>query len=236
LTYFSILVIINSFNLIDGVDGLAGSLGMMATMLFGFYFLQANMIPYAIFAFTVASSLFAFLIFNFQPAKVFMGDTGSMLIGLVNAVLVIKFLNVSSVSHPFFPIDAAPALGFATLMLPLLDTLRVFGIRIIHRRSPFSPDRNHIHHLMLDKGLSHRAIALVLPAGNLLIVGLTFWAAQLGSTVLIVSMVILFFSAIALLYYTRPRTRLFVEQIINGKAKIKQGVPLTTDSILENKS
>ena len=159
-----------------------------------------------------------------------------MLIGLVNAVLVIKFINVSGASYSLFPIDAAPALGFATLMLPLLDTLRVFGIRIIHRRSPFSPDRNHIHHLMLDKGMSHRAIALVLPACNLLIVGGTFWAAKLGSTILILGMVILFFTAIAVLYYTRPRTRLFVEQIINGKVKIKHGVSLTSDSILERKS
>ena len=86
LTYFTVIVIINSFNLIDGIDGLAGSLGLMATIVFGVYFLQVNMIAYSVLSFSLAGSLIAFLIFNFHPAKVFMGDTGSMLIGVVNAI------------------------------------------------------------------------------------------------------------------------------------------------------
>src|SRR4029453_16934176 len=78
LTYLTIIVIINSFNLIDGIDGLAGSLGLMAAAIFGFYFLKVNNLPYAVLAFALAGSLIAFLIFNFQPAKIFMGDSGSM--------------------------------------------------------------------------------------------------------------------------------------------------------------
>ncbi|MCP2937552.1 undecaprenyl-phosphate alpha-N-acetylglucosaminyl 1-phosphate transferase, partial [Salmonella enterica subsp. enterica serovar Typhimurium] len=81
--YFTVIVIINSFNLIDGIDGLAGSLGLMTTIVFGIYFLQVNMIAYSVLSFSLAGSLIAFLIFNFQPAKIFMGDTGSMLIGLI---------------------------------------------------------------------------------------------------------------------------------------------------------
>ncbi|HMC84519.1 MAG TPA: MraY family glycosyltransferase, partial [Chitinophagaceae bacterium] len=161
-TYLTVIVIINSFNLIDGVDGLAASLALMAVILFGTYFYLVDMQAYAILAFATAGSLVAFLIFNFQPAKIFMGDTGSLLLGLVNAILVIKFIDVANMPNVKVPIAAAPAVGFAILMIPLLDTLRVFGIRIGHRRSPFSPDRNHIHHILLDRGLSHSTITITL--------------------------------------------------------------------------
>src|SRR5690606_17938029 len=95
LSYFTILVIINSFNLIDGIDGLAASLGILVTTLCGFFFIQTNETAYAILAFSTAGSILAFLIFNFYPAKIFVGDTGSLLIGLVSSILVIKFLEVS---------------------------------------------------------------------------------------------------------------------------------------------
>jgi len=239
LTYFTFIVIINSFNLIDGVDGLAGSLGLMATTVFGFYFLQVNLIPYAILAFALAGSLVAFLIFNFQPAKIFMGDTGSLLIGLVNAILVVKFINVADVADAKFPVESAPAIGFAILMIPLLDTLRVFGIRMIHQRSPFSPDRNHVHHLMLDKGLSHRTITLTLVSINILFIIVTFLSRQLGCTLLILSIFSIFFAGIAALYYTRPQPRLFVAKSVeseNGEMKKSKIVPLTKDTILEQKN
>ncbi len=82
-----------------------------------------------------------------------MGDTGSLLIGVVNAILVLKFIDPGDGPESVNPIISSPAIGFTILMIPLLDTLRVFAIRIFKRRSPFSPDRNHIHHLLLDRGL-----------------------------------------------------------------------------------
>lgn len=236
LTYFTVIVIINSFNLIDGVDGLAGSLGLMATVVFGFYFLQAGHISYAILSFSLAGSLVAFLIFNFQPAKIFMGDTGSMLIGLVNAILVIKFINVADVAGSKVPISAAPALGFAILMIPLLDTLRVFGMRMIHRRSPFSPDRNHVHHLLLDKGVSHRNITFILVAVNMLFIAGAYFLQGWGCTSLILGIIALFFGGIAALYYTRPKPRLFVARSVKSKVDTKRVVPLTKDTILEQKN
>src|SRR6201991_1396798 len=187
LTYFPVIVVIISFNLIDGVDGLAGSLGLLSTGIFGVYFLYVNMLPYAVLAFSLSGSLLAFLIFNFQPAKIFMGDTGSLLVGTVNSILVIKFINVANTPDVSFPIAASPAVGFTILVIPLLDTLRVFGIRILHRRSPFSPDRNHIHHLLLDRGFSHRAITLFLVAVNLVAIVLVFLARSLNCTLLIFS-------------------------------------------------
>ncbi len=239
LTYFAVIVIINSFNLIDGIDGLAGSLGMMALTLFGIYFLYVNMLPYAILAFSLAGSLLAFLIFNFQPAKIFMGDTGSLLIGLINAILVIKFINVANTSEVSFPIESAPAVGFALLMIPLLDTLRVFAIRIFHRRSPFSPDRNHIHHLLLDRGFSHRQITFILLGINLAVVGITFALRSVNCTILILSILVIFFSIISAFTYMRAKSKLVIAKPLaenGGEIKTSKLVPFAKDSVLEQKN
>jgi UDP-N-acetylmuramyl pentapeptide phosphotransferase/UDP-N-acetylglucosamine-1-phosphate transferase len=239
LTYFAVIVIINSFNLIDGVDGLAGSLGLMATAVLGFYFLKIDAIFYAVFAFSLAGSLIAFLIFNFQPARIFMGDTGSLLIGLVNAILVIKFINIASSPESSVPLEASPALGFVVLMIPLLDTLRVFAIRIFNRRSPFSPDRNHVHHLLLDRGLSHRSVTFILVGINVLFISLAFTGRSIGCNWLMLSIVTFFFTGIAALYFTKQRPRLFVakstgQQPVDIKSASKI-VSLTNDSVLEQK-
>jgi len=239
LTYFAVIVVINSFNLIDGVDGLAGSLGLLSTVIFGVYFLYVNMLPYAVVAFSLAGSLLAFLIFNFQPAKIFMGDTGSLLVGTINSILVIKFINVANTEDVLFPIASSPAVGFTILMIPLLDTLRVFGIRILHRRSPFSPDRNHIHHLLLDRGFSHKAITFFLVSINLVMVALVFFARSMNCTFLIASVFAIFFTIIALIYYLRPTPRLFVakrnaeESAQLTQAKASKLVSLTKDTMLE---
>src|SRR5450432_1837008 len=239
LTYFAVIVVINSFNLIDGVDGLAGSLGLLSTLIFGVYFLNVNMLPYSIIAFSLSGSLLAFLIFNFQPAKIFMGDTGSLLVGTVNAILVIKFINVANTADVIYPIASSPAIGFAILMMPLLDTLRVFAIRIFYRRSPFSPDRNHIHHLLLDRGLSHRTITLLLVALNASMVVFVYLARSLGCTILILSVIALFFSFIAVAYYSRSRDSLTWEtdgMDKNEKVKESKLVTFIRDSMLEQKN
>ena len=161
LTLFTVIVITNSFNLIDGVDGLAGSLGLLTAVLFGSYFFYVGQLMFAVMAFSLAGSLVGFLIYNFSPAKIFMGDTGSLLIGLVNSILVIKFINIAGTPDSKFPLEAAPAIGFAILSVPLFDTLRVFGQRILDRRSPFSPDRSHVHHFLLEIGFSHKMVTFL---------------------------------------------------------------------------
>ncbi len=238
-TYLTVIVIINSFNLIDGVDGLASSLALMAALIFGVYFGAVKLVPYSILSFALAGSLIAFLIFNFQPAKIFMGDTGSLLLGLMNAVLVIKFINVAQKPDTPFPIEASSAaIGFSILMIPLLDTLRVFAIRITHRRSPFSPDRNHIHHLLLDRGMSHRAVTMTLVVVNLAFVALAYSLRSLGTTPILGVIFAVFFTIIALLYYTR-KPRLFVSSTSDGALEPASPgskiVPLTKDAVLKQK-
>lgn len=235
-TYFTVIVIINSFNLIDGVDGLAGSLGFMATTIFGLYFIKIDLIPYACLSLALSGSLAAFLIFNFQPAKIFMGDTGSMLIGLITSVLVIKFINVSGDPNISMPLESAPAIGFSILMVPLLDTLRVFAIRIMNKRSPFSADRNHVHHLLLDRGLTHQQVTITLVSANIIFVAFAFFARSMGSTILIFSMLSLFFAGIGVLYESRQKQRVFIPRLRNKQKKMGSSkIIMIKDAVLEEK-
>jgi UDP-N-acetylmuramyl pentapeptide phosphotransferase/UDP-N-acetylglucosamine-1-phosphate transferase len=210
LTLFTIVVITNSFNLIDGVDGLAGSLGLLTSLIFGFYFYFSGEPLYAVLALSLAGSLVAFLIYNFYPAKIFMGDTGSLLIGLVNSILVIKFISIASNPSSPIPLESAPALGFAILLVPLFDTLRVVSHRIINRRSPFCPDRNHIHHFLLDLGLSHRMISFTCVTTNILFIALAYSLRFAGSSLVMLILGAVAIFIVGIVYYNKPRRKLLV--------------------------
>ena len=207
ISLFTIIVITNSFNLIDGVDGLAGSLGLLTTLVFGTYFFYAGQLTYAVMAFALSGSIIGFLIYNFSPAKIFMGDTGSLLLGLINAILVIKFINTAGNPASNFPIESAPAIGFSILMIPLFDTLRVFGLRIIQRRSPFSPDRTHVHHFLLDLGLSHRMVTITCVLVNMTFIAMAFFMRSMGTTTVLGVLLLSAFIFIGIIYYSRPKNR-----------------------------
>ena len=216
-------IVLNSFNLIDGVDGLAGSLGLLTSLVFGIYFLVVGQLMFATMAFALAGSLIGFLIYNFSPAKIFMGDTGSLLIGLLNSIFVIKFISLASdpVTNPSFVLQSAPAIGFAVLIVPLFDTLRVFSLRIINRRSPFSPDRNHIHHFLLELGLNHKMITLVCVGANILFIALAYFLQSLGTTMVVLALATAAVIFVGIVYYSRPKPKLanteaMEEQIIKS--------------------
>lgn len=213
LTLVTIVVTMNAYNLIDGVDGLAGTISIITSSALGFFFLTNNDLLYSLMAFSFSGSLVAFLIYNFSHNnKIFMGDTGSMLSGTLNVILVIHFIS-SSVPSTILTVSAAPAVGFGVLMLPLLDTLRVFGIRMFHGRSPFSPDRNHLHHLLLDRGLSHIQITFTLAVLAVIGIVLSYFAQPLGTTVLIVLQVCLFFTGVYVLHIIRKRKQVSNVQV-----------------------
>ncbi|HQZ48975.1 MAG: undecaprenyl/decaprenyl-phosphate alpha-N-acetylglucosaminyl 1-phosphate transferase [Chitinophagaceae bacterium] len=228
LSYFTIIVIINSFNLIDGVDGLASSLGILTMIVFGSYFLAIDYQAYALLAFAMAGSLVAFIIFNHHPAKIFMGDSGSLMIGLVNSILVIKFINVANSPFVAVPVPAAVAIGFSILIVPLLDTLRVFSIRIANGRSPFTPDRNHIHHLLLDNGLSHAAVTLTCVAINVCFIAMAWMGRSLGPNYLLLILLTLAFSGIGLLYYNKNRRKMVVAKRLDGATELKRASRVVT--------
>jgi hypothetical protein len=134
-----------------------------------------------------------------------MGDTGSLLIGMVNAILVIRFINVADSAASTIPIAASPAVGFSILIVPLFDTLRVFALRILSRRSPFSPDRNHIHHLLMDHNLSHSQITYTCVGINIFFIGLAYIGRDMNCTYLIALQVSLISLFTGVLFYTRKR-------------------------------
>lgn len=221
LSIFTIIVITNSFNLIDGVDGLAGSLGLLTTLVFGAYFYYAGQLTYSVMAFALAGSIIGFLLYNFSPAKIFMGDTGSLLLGLINSILVIKFINVAGNPVSNLPIAAAPAIGFSILMIPLFDTLRVFGLRILDRRSPFSPDRTHVHHFLLDLGFSHRMVTITCVLVNIAFIAMAFFLRGLGTTAVIGVLLVSAFIFIGIIYYSRPRTKQLIKENLSNTEVIK---------------
>lgn len=224
---FSIVVIINAFNLIDGVDGLAGGIGLLSTLVFGVYFLLNGNFPYAILAITFAGSLAAFLYYNLNPAKIFMGDTGSLMIGLLNSILVIKFIETGS-TYTAYPVSAAPAIGFGILLLPLMDTLRVFAVRLMNGRSPFSPDRNHIHHLLLNRGFNHKSVTYTCVAATALFSLVAFYFQKTGTAYLIPILVCLFFCLVYVVEYKKSRYNLRVVKGEGNKAPKKEEVRLVT--------
>jgi UDP-GlcNAc:undecaprenyl-phosphate GlcNAc-1-phosphate transferase len=186
---FSIVVIIfvnNSFNLIDGVDGLAGTLGALATLSFGVFFAIAGAFPYAFIAFAMFGAIAGFLMFNYSPAKIFMGDTGSLLIGLVSVILAIKFIELNKVgSLPKPNFYSAPSIAVAVLLVPIFDSLRIFIIRVLHRKKPFKGDRNHVHHRLQRLGFNSNKIVLTLSGFTIAMIFLAVGLQHLGNFVLI---------------------------------------------------
>lgn len=192
LSMFTILVIINAFNLIDGINGLSGSLATMISLSMGTWFFLVDRTDLAIIAYSLAGATMAFLRYNITPARIFMGDTGSMLIGIVSAILVIEFIEIhNEIQGSPYAFTAVPAVAFGILILPLFDTLRVFIVRILRGKSPLHPDRSHIHHLLLDSGLSHMQATAVLVGVNLLFILFVVYFQDLGNLSLLIILVLL---------------------------------------------
>ena len=181
LSVFIIIVIINAFNLIDGINGLSGSIGLLVSCTLGSWFYLTGNSVLAILAFSLAGSILAFLKYNFTPARIFMGDTGALLLGLICSILTIKFIELHKGLDSPYAFKAVPALAISILILPLFDTMRVFIMRIVKGKSPFYPDRTHIHHLVVDSGLTHTQATGVLILTNIAFIGLALALQDLGT-------------------------------------------------------
>lgn len=163
LSLFTYIVVVNAMNLIDGIDGLAAGVGFIASSVFGVWFVFANEYTLASLSFSLSGALLGFLIFNFSPAKIFMGDSGSLIIGMFICVLSIKLIE-----YPLARVDgfwvhiSNPIFVVAALSYPLTDTLRIFILRAVKGQSPFAADRNHLHHRLLDCGYSHAKTVIII--------------------------------------------------------------------------
>ncbi|MEM6816148.1 MAG: MraY family glycosyltransferase [Bacteroidota bacterium] len=193
LTSFFLLSFSNSLNLIDGIDGLAGSISLLILTFFGFWFAFTEDTTYSFLSFCAAGGLTSFLIFNWQPSKIFLGDTGALLLGLLIAYLGIVFLNTNEAlpTSSWIKYKSPLASCVAILIIPIMDTIRVIIVRLLNRKSPLQADKNHLHHLLLESGLSHSKASLTLVLFNLIFIGLTFLTRKIHpimSWLLLVSM------------------------------------------------
>ena len=231
-TTFTMLVIVNAFNLIDGVDGLAAILGLFSTLFLGIVFWFQGDKTHALIAFVSASSLLAFLLYNWSPAKIFLGDTGSLLIGLINAVLVIRFISTrSDIIQADFP--AAPAVGIALLFIPMADMLRLVIVRMVHGNSPFEPDMQHFHHLLLGKGLTHRQVTLFILGLNALFVIYACNFQHFGNTILIISMFVMAFLVLLVLNRVSFRSKSILTQYPAEKDEIQTFTRIVSSDTFE---
>ncbi len=200
LTIFVFLVVINGFNLIDGIDGLSASIGVVVTCTLGPWFYLTEEYQYVILSASVAGALFGFLRYNVfsKKNKIFMGDTGSLILGLIISVLIIKFNQKNIVQNFDYAKYAAPVISIAILIIPLYDTLRVMFIRFFQRKPLFKPDKQHIHHVFLSLGLSHKQAVLILVLINILFcIGVMYLHNQMGIrrlllTLLLTAMIIFY--------------------------------------------
>ena len=162
LTISIMILIINAYNLIDGIDMLAASVGTVIIGSLGLYFLLVSQIDYSLALLTVTSALIAFMFFNYSPAKIFMGDTGTLSIGLIMSISLIKLEEISQLSDNPVTIHSAPGISFALISLISFDLLRVALIRYLKGISIFIADKRHIHHVFLDLGLKPNIISLII--------------------------------------------------------------------------
>ena len=190
-TFVVIVGITTAINLIDGLDGLAGTIVLIISSTFGYYFYRYGGSAYSNYAFVVVcliGGMLGFLRYNFHKASVFMGDTGSLLCGFIVSILAIQFIEMgNSIGQPFG--SMSPAITLGILFVPLFDTLRVFLLRMLAGKSPFAPDKNHVHHRVMALGFSQISTVLLLGLLNSVVILFVINFAYLGSLVLIGGMV-----------------------------------------------
>jgi UDP-GlcNAc:undecaprenyl-phosphate GlcNAc-1-phosphate transferase len=172
LTIFTCIVITNSFNLIDGLDGLAATIATIGLVAFGWWFYLVDDRLFAIICFSMVGAILAFLIFNWEPSTIFMGDTGALVIGMTLAIISIHFIHINyhlPADH-VYRFNASIATAACFIMIPLVDTGRIILLRLMKGQSPFRPDKSHIHHAIMRLGKTHGQTTLILGAAQLLFV------------------------------------------------------------------
>jgi UDP-GlcNAc:undecaprenyl-phosphate GlcNAc-1-phosphate transferase len=187
-----VLVIVNAFNFIDGIDGLAASTGIISSAFFGVMFLSINDGLSAVLSFSLCGALAAFLIFNFYPAKIFMGDTGTLVTGFILALLAIQLTEgtrTASSSLHWLNYRSAPVIALALLILPVIDFIRVTIVRLLKGQSPIRADKNHIHHVLVATGLNHLQTTMLLIIINLIFIGAAFLLRKMDQSILFFCMI-----------------------------------------------
>jgi UDP-GlcNAc:undecaprenyl-phosphate/decaprenyl-phosphate GlcNAc-1-phosphate transferase len=211
ITLIFIVAMINAVNFIDGIDGLAGSICLFSLMAFAFIFYQYGETSYAFIAIALAGSTLGFLLFNFHPAKIFMGDIGSMLLGVFLAVFVIKLSNLDELRLGLLPIKSPTTVAFSLVIVPLMDMITVIIIRMHLKLSPFMADTRHTHHRLLGLGMGHTGTTLILLAFNIFVVAVALLTASLNhilGMLIIFSLAAIFEIFVICLFLKKEKTKI----------------------------
>jgi len=209
VTILWFVALINAFNFLDNMDGLCAGVGLIISAIFVVVAMQSGQHFISAFLCCLAGALGGFLLFNFPPASIFMGDAGSTLIGFLLAAMTVQFTFFESdpaslsLDHGYFPI-AVPLLIFA---LPLFDTITVVWIRLREGRSPFRGDTNHFSHRLVALGMSRRqAVLLIYLITATIGLGATvLYYANSGAILVIIAQAVAVFTIIGILENARPR-------------------------------
>jgi UDP-GlcNAc:undecaprenyl-phosphate/decaprenyl-phosphate GlcNAc-1-phosphate transferase len=210
LTFIFIIVLTNAINLIDGLDGLASTVALIALTALAVWFYLNNNNTEALIAFSLTGAILGFLVFNWEPSLIFMGDTGSLFIGLTICYILIQFLNhsVALPDESILKFNCPIAFAISTVITPLTDTARIIILRIYKGYSPFKPDKNHIHHAIMRLGTRHGVATLIL--GSFQLACLLICIAFRREPDKIMLPVIIFSAILA---------SLILDQLITGKTK-----------------
>jgi UDP-N-acetylmuramyl pentapeptide phosphotransferase/UDP-N-acetylglucosamine-1-phosphate transferase len=200
-TIFVVIVITNGFNLIDGVDGLAAGIGIIASSAFGIIALLMDQGDMAIIAFSLTRALVGFLKYNLHPARIFMGDTGSLVVGMILSVLAINLIKHGLVTETIKLPNKGPLLAIIILVIPLFDSLRVFVARVMKGRHPLYPGREHIHHALLRLGIGHTHTSLILCAFSIILILFSYFLLELSINTSIAILAVISFGLLLLPFY-----------------------------------
>lgn len=230
---FLMITIINAYNLIDGIDGLAAMVGIVVLMLYTTIFYMSNEYFYALLCIALNACLIAFLGYNLSSTrKIFMGDTGSLIVGFMIAMFTLKFLALKPTSYKELPflLENAPLVAIGILIVPLFDTARVFTLRIVNKRGPFSPDRNHTHHILVDYlNLSHQQASFIIASFNFIFVVLLIVLGSTSNNLWMIIALVLTVVFLAYLFYrldysfANLKRKIFFKRKVDGfKGKFKK--------------
>jgi UDP-N-acetylmuramyl pentapeptide phosphotransferase/UDP-N-acetylglucosamine-1-phosphate transferase len=180
LSILFIIFVTNAFNLIDGIDGLAATIATVAFAFLGCWFYATGNQTEALRMACIIGALVGFLYYNWEPASIFMGDTGSLVIGFILSTSTLTFIsaNGSLPDDSLYKFPAVLSVGMAVVLLPIFDTVRIFLLRIRQGKSPFLPDKQHLHHVVLHIANTHAKTVRLILAGYVLTAGIIITAGK----------------------------------------------------------
>ncbi len=216
ITSLAFILIINAYNLIDGIDGLASGMGILALGTMGIWSYLSGEFNISLMSLSFAGSLAAFFYFNVfgRKNKLFMGDTGSMILGFTVTIAFISFNQRNLDPEIPFWINSSPAISIAIMFIPLYDVFRVFIIRIAKGNSPFEPDRNHLHHYLIDLDLKHSIASSILIFVNIILIVIAYLLKDKGIAIILLTLLAVVVFLNLLLFWRLKRKRSEINMLL----------------------